>query len=42
MNDEVESGHAAKKLMNTGRNHSAWTGHTLHLSDYLLNLRDNV
>lgn len=42
MNDKVECGHATKKLMNTRRDHTAWTGHTLHLSDYRLNFRDDV
>src|ERR1700686_3929331 len=41
MNDEVEGGHTTKKLRNAGRDHAAWTGHTLHLTNYLFNLREN-
>jgi hypothetical protein len=31
-----------KKLMNSGRDDAAWTGHTLHLGNDLFNLWKNV
>src|ERR1700731_5051580 len=41
VNDEVEGGHATKKLGNSGRDHTAWTGHAFHLGNDLFNFRDN-
>ena len=40
--DEVEGGHTPKKLVNTGCDHTARTGHSLHLRDDLFSLRDDV
>jgi len=42
VNNEVPGGHATKELSNGGSDHAAWTGHALHLGNYLFNFRDNV
>jgi hypothetical protein len=39
---DPECGNTAKKLVNTGCDHTTWTGHSLHLGNHLFNLRENA